>query len=36
MIAGRLGEAGLNRARDAETRIVIEKPFGYDLASARH
>jgi glucose-6-phosphate 1-dehydrogenase len=35
VIAGKLGAAGLNRARDAETRIVIEKPFGYDLASAR-
>jgi glucose-6-phosphate 1-dehydrogenase len=36
VIAGKLGAAGLNRARDAETRIVIEKPFGYDLASARN
>ena len=35
VIAGKLGAAGLNRARDADTRIVIEKPFGYDLASAR-
>ncbi|HUJ34543.1 MAG TPA: glucose-6-phosphate dehydrogenase [Solirubrobacteraceae bacterium] len=35
VIAGKLGAGGLNRARDAETRIVIEKPFGYDLASAR-
>ena len=35
VIAGKLGEAGLNRAEQAETRIVIEKPFGYDLASAR-
>jgi glucose-6-phosphate 1-dehydrogenase len=35
VIAGKLGTGGLNRARDAETRIVIEKPFGYDLASAR-
>jgi len=35
VIAGKLGDAGLNRADDAEVRIVIEKPFGYDLASAR-
>jgi glucose-6-phosphate 1-dehydrogenase len=35
VIAGKLGTGRLNRARDAETRIVIEKPFGYDLASAR-
>jgi glucose-6-phosphate 1-dehydrogenase len=35
VIAGKLGAGGLNRERDAETRIVIEKPFGYDLASAR-
>jgi glucose-6-phosphate 1-dehydrogenase len=35
VIAGELGKAGLNDTRDAESRIVIEKPFGYDLASAR-
>ncbi|MBV9002656.1 MAG: glucose-6-phosphate dehydrogenase [Solirubrobacterales bacterium] len=35
LIAGKLGAAGLNRCENAETRIVIEKPFGYDLASAR-
>jgi glucose-6-phosphate 1-dehydrogenase len=35
VIAGKLGEAGLHRIDDAATRIVIEKPFGYDLASAR-
>jgi glucose-6-phosphate 1-dehydrogenase len=35
VIAGKLGEAGLHSVQDAETRIVIEKPFGYDLASAR-
>ncbi len=35
LIAGKLGEAGLAQAADAEVRIVIEKPFGYDLASAR-
>ncbi|MGA2925358.1 MAG: glucose-6-phosphate dehydrogenase [Solirubrobacteraceae bacterium] len=35
VIAGKLGSAGLNRCEHAQTRIVIEKPFGYDLASAR-
>jgi glucose-6-phosphate 1-dehydrogenase len=35
LIASKLGAAGLDRAEDTETRIVIEKPFGYDLASAR-
>ena len=35
VIAGKLGTAGLHKAEGAETRIVIEKPFGYDLASAR-
>ena len=35
VITGRLGEAGLNVAEDAEVRVVIEKPIGYDLASAR-
>jgi glucose-6-phosphate 1-dehydrogenase len=35
VIAGELGRTGLNQAERAETRIVIEKPFGYDLASAR-
>ncbi len=35
VIAAALGEAGLNEREDAECRIVIEKPFGYDLASAR-
>jgi glucose-6-phosphate 1-dehydrogenase len=35
VITGKLGQAGLNLAPDAEARIVIEKPFGYDLASAR-
>ena len=35
LIAGKLGAAGLNRLQGAKTRIVIEKPFGYDLASAR-
>jgi len=35
LIATKLGAAGLNKVEGAETRIVIEKPFGYDLASAR-
>jgi len=35
VIAGKLGSAGLHQCENAETRIVIEKPFGYDLASAR-
>jgi glucose-6-phosphate 1-dehydrogenase len=35
VIAGKLGAAGLHEADRAETRVVIEKPFGYDLASAR-
>jgi glucose-6-phosphate 1-dehydrogenase len=35
LIASKIGAAGLNRAEKAHTRIVIEKPFGYDLASAR-
>jgi glucose-6-phosphate 1-dehydrogenase len=34
LIAGKLGEFGLHRRPDAEVRIVIEKPFGYNLASA--
>ncbi len=35
LIAGKLGAAGLEQSEGAQTRIVIEKPFGYDLASAR-
>jgi glucose-6-phosphate 1-dehydrogenase len=35
VIAGKLGEAGLDHGDEADVRIVIEKPFGYDLASAR-
>lgn len=36
-IAAALGKVGLNRPRDAASsvRLVIEKPFGHDLASAR-
>ena len=35
VIAGKLGAARLHEAENAKVRIVIEKPFGYDLASAR-
>jgi glucose-6-phosphate 1-dehydrogenase len=35
VICAELGRASLNRAEGAEVRVVIEKPFGYDLASAR-
>src|SRR4051794_20810848 len=35
-IAEQLGKTGMNRHEDAETRIVVEKPFGHDLASALH
>jgi glucose-6-phosphate 1-dehydrogenase len=33
--AQRLAAAGLGRAADPLTRLLIEKPFGHDLASAR-
>ncbi|TEU00508.1 MAG: glucose-6-phosphate dehydrogenase, partial [Dehalococcoidia bacterium] len=33
-IAQRLGEAGLARSDGGWTRIIVEKPFGHDLASA--
>ncbi len=35
MIVRHLGEAGLNHTQKGWTRIVIEKPFGRDLQSAR-
>ncbi|MBV9607679.1 MAG: glucose-6-phosphate dehydrogenase, partial [Solirubrobacterales bacterium] len=35
VISGNLGAAGLSRCEQAQTRIVIEKPFGYDLGSAQ-
>jgi glucose-6-phosphate 1-dehydrogenase len=35
LIARKLGAAGLNEAEGVQVRVVIEKPFGYDLASAR-
>jgi len=34
-IIQRLGAANLNRNRKGWTRIIIEKPFGHDLATAR-
>ncbi|HEV7235815.1 MAG TPA: glucose-6-phosphate dehydrogenase, partial [Ktedonobacteraceae bacterium] len=34
-IIQRLGAAGLNKGRKGWTRIIVEKPFGHDLASAR-
>ncbi len=34
-IARALGEGGLAQSEEVETRIVVEKPFGYDLASAQ-
>ena len=35
-IAEKLGEHKMNRHEHAEVRIVVEKPFGHDLASALH
>jgi glucose-6-phosphate 1-dehydrogenase len=35
-VAEKLGEHKMNRLKDAEVRIVVEKPFGHDLASALH
>jgi glucose-6-phosphate 1-dehydrogenase len=35
VIVAALGKQGLDSEDDADTRVVIEKPFGYDLASAR-
>ncbi len=35
LIVARLREADLNRSDPGWTRIIIEKPFGHDLASAR-
>ena len=35
VIVAALGNAGLDRCEGAEVRVVIEKPFGYDLESAR-
>ncbi len=34
-IIQQLGAAGLNRSRKGWTRIIVEKPFGHDLTSAR-
>ncbi len=35
MIVDRLGRAGLNRSDEGWRRIIVEKPFGHDLESAR-
>jgi glucose-6-phosphate 1-dehydrogenase len=35
-IAQQLGETGMNKREGAQVRIVVEKPFGHDLASALH
>ena len=35
VIIGQLGRAGLNHSESGWTRIIIEKPFGRDLESAR-
>jgi glucose-6-phosphate 1-dehydrogenase len=35
IICGLLGSHGLHQCEPGEVRVVIEKPFGYDLASAR-
>ncbi len=35
VITGHLGAAGLNETDEADVRVVVEKPIGYDLASAR-
>ena len=35
VIAQKLGETRLEHAENAKTKLVVEKPFGYDLASAR-
>ena len=35
VIVEQLGQAGLEQSGEAQARLVIEKPFGYDLASAR-
>jgi glucose-6-phosphate 1-dehydrogenase len=34
-VAGQLGEAGLTTENGSFRRVIIEKPFGHDLASAR-
>ncbi len=35
VICEKLGSSGLHECEKAQTRVVIEKPFGYDLASAQ-
>jgi glucose-6-phosphate 1-dehydrogenase len=34
-IVEQLGQAGLNRSQDGWARLIVEKPFGHDLESAR-
>src|SRR5688500_1030865 len=34
-VAGRLSAAGLTKEDDGWRRVIVEKPFGYDLESAR-
>ena len=34
-VARQLGDAGLTRQDEGWRRVIVEKPFGYDLASAR-
>jgi glucose-6-phosphate 1-dehydrogenase len=36
VVVDQLGRAGLNRSENGWSRIIIEKPFGHDLESARH
>jgi glucose-6-phosphate 1-dehydrogenase len=36
VIAEKLGEHTMNKHKEAEVRIVVEKPFGHDLESALH
>jgi glucose-6-phosphate 1-dehydrogenase len=35
VVVEQLGQAGLNRSEEGWVRIIIEKPFGHDLESAR-
>ncbi|MFW6115460.1 MAG: glucose-6-phosphate dehydrogenase [Chloroflexota bacterium] len=35
MIIERLGRSGLNRSEEGWRRVIVEKPFGHDLESAR-
>ena len=35
-VVGNLGAAGLTKSEGTWTRVIIEKPFGYDLETSRH